>query len=550
VALTTDGKGAYAPWVQPAPPLATPRGPALRRLLHAGWLGACLISTAPAGRAQDIELELRQTRWRLHIEALNAKTEAGEQRRATMLGLFYDWLDGLPLVPGSYLGVGGYGAVEGDLAGAFYTGLTAGWRSGLTRRTGLDLGLFVGAGGGGDADWGSGLVLRPHIALERLFLGSSALRLEVSYVTAPDGDVGSPQIGIAITDFEQLLTANWSLGELLPIEPIDAEESRSALNFGLRVLRPSSTSKTTSGNKLAQSIALASLNYERPAVGSWYIPVEVSSAVSGDVSGFLMALLGVGARFNILPAVLQGRLEALAGPAGGGGIDTGGGLYGEGRLGLETIADQNWRIALSAGYGLAPNGELSGWTLGGGLRYAPRPVELRPGISARGQGLFGDSIALETWSLDVLHRFVAPKDGALAGGLPIDEDLQLLGVGAERRFAPAWGLSMRAFGAYGGELAGYREGQVGLRYHLRALELLDNPGDFFLQYHLGSAGGAEIENGSGLLHAYGFGYAFRPWPALRLGLEAGGFNSFGEEWSGQTITLSASYDLTRPVRSN
>jgi hypothetical protein len=519
----------------------------LRRLLP---LGAGLIGLLRPAGAQEIEVELRQTRWRLHLEALNAKNEAGEQRRATMLGLFYDWLDGLPMVPGSYLGVGGFGAVEGDLGGAFYSGLTAGWRSGLTRRTGLDLGLFLGAGGGGDADWGSGLVLRPHLALERLFFGSSALRLEVSYVTAPDGDVGGAQIGLAVTDFEELLTADWSLGELLPIEPIDAEESRSALNLGVRVLRPSSKSKTTSGNPLYSDIALTSLNYERPAGGSWYVPVEVSSAVSGDVSGFLMALLGIGARFNLLPEVLQGRLEALAGPAGGGGVDTGGGLYTEGRLGLETIADQNWRVGLSVGYGLAPQGELSGWTLGGGLRYAPRPVELRPGLSARGQGLFDDAIDLETWSLDVLHRFIAPDKQALAGGLPIKEDLQLLGVGAERRFAPAWGVSMRAFGAYGGESAGYREGQIGLRYHLSALELLDDPGDFFLQYHLGSGGGAQIENGSGLLHAYGFGYAFRPLPALRLGLEAGGFTSIEEDWSGQTITLALSYDLTRPVRSN
>jgi hypothetical protein len=528
--------------VQPAA-----ESPAPRRA--AAGCALLLVAGARVASAQEIEVEVRPTRWRLQTEPLRAENAAGEEREAWMLGVFYDWLDALPEVRGSYLGVGGFGAVSGDLGGAFYGGLSGGWRRGLTRSAGLDLGLFVGAGGGGDADWGSGLVLRPYLALEHSLFGAAGLRLEVSHVAAPDGEIGSTQIGLGLTDFEELLTADWSLGELLPLQPIEAEESRSALNLGFRTLLPSSASVSTQGQPLSSAIGLVSLSYERPAGGSWYVPLEVSSAVSGDASGFLMALLGIGARFSVVPEVLQARLEALAGPAGGGGVDTGGGLYTEGRLGLETIADENWRIGLHGGYGVAPDGELDGWTLGGGLRYAPRPVELRPGSGARGQGLFDDAVDLETWQLDVLHRFQDPDGGALAAGAPVEETLQLLGVGAERRVDSAWGVSMRALGAYGGESAGYREGQIGLRYHLPVLELLDNPGDFFLQYHLGAGGGAEIENGSGLMHVYGAGYAFRPWPALRVGLEAGGFTSLQDEWSGETITLSVSYELTRPVRS-
>ena len=64
--------------------------------------------------------------------------------------------------PKAYLGIGGYGAITGDYGGFFTAGITPGIRFIKFYPFLIDVGLFIGGGGGASAFPGDGEMLRAH----------------------------------------------------------------------------------------------------------------------------------------------------------------------------------------------------------------------------------------------------------------------------------------------------------------------------------------------------------------------------------------------------
>ena len=67
----------------------------------------------------------------------------------------------------SYIGIGGYGALTGDRGGFFTAGLMPGLNISLRDNLTLDLGLFIGGGGGAGAFPGNGEMIRGHLYFGR-----------------------------------------------------------------------------------------------------------------------------------------------------------------------------------------------------------------------------------------------------------------------------------------------------------------------------------------------------------------------------------------------
>ncbi len=501
---------------------------------------------------QDLELEEQELRWRVIAEDF----DPGNGDRLGAIGVHLDWLDAFDALPGSYVGIGGYGSVYGDRAGALHAGFTAGWRREMRPGWWLDVGLYGGVGGGdpganGRGDWGSGLVVRPHVGLEHRFGSGLGLRLEYSRVDAPGGDVGSNQVAVGFTVPERLLRSSWAFSEIPAIELDQLIDGKGRIGLGAQLIVPSGGSRRRDGSPISQNIALTTGTVERSLGGPWYAKAELGMAAGGDVPGYVQALLGLGLRSPLVMDSVDWRAELLAGAAGGGRVDTGGGLLLGARAGIETSAgvDSDWRLRLTGGYAVAPDGAFDGFTLEAGVEWSPRPLEVAKKGDAEGRGLNSSDVELDSWQLQILGRSLALDSSAVTlGGERINDDIYLVGIGGVRQLSQRIELSLRAFGAFESSVGGYRQAELGARYDLDVLPQLPEFGTVYVQAHLGVGGGGDVDTGSGLFHTLGAGWHMVPRSGFQAGIEFDTLHALEGQFDAQTFAIVFGWDLTYPRR--
>ena len=102
---------------------------------------------------------------------------------------------------------------------------------------------------------------------------------------------------------------------------------RSHLAARIRAYYPSSESKTTSGGSFDDSFGLVGVDYSYFLDENWFATFETAGAASGGVGGYAELLAGIGYRLPLTEDDRLALLPALTiGGAGGGAVDTGGGL--------------------------------------------------------------------------------------------------------------------------------------------------------------------------------------------------------------------------------
>ncbi|MEO0652595.1 MAG: hypothetical protein AAFZ65_18125 [Planctomycetota bacterium] len=518
----------------------------------AAGLGLALTALAPAAHGQDIELDALGARWRTTFERLDPDGPDD----LFVVGLHYDLLDRLRVLPGTYLGIGGYGAVGGQRGGLLVAGLTLGLREPLNERWILDLGTFVG-GGGGDFEsgvdstdrYGGGLYLRPHVALE-YGTGLMRWRLEASHVEMPGGGISSTQVAIGVEGFDEILTANYTFEDLAAMDSDALVESYLPVTLGTRLLEPVGGAQRRDGKSLDETILLASLALERGLGDGWYVPFELAGAYAGSVSGYAQFLVGLGYRGWLVERSIGMRTELAAGAAGGGQVDTGGGFLTGARSGFEFQLGPDWIAHLTGGFQIAPDGDFQAATVSLGASYSPIPLELRNGYPRAllgEEGVYSFDVRLDPWTVELIHKsYSLDSEAQLTDGTSLDDDVHLMGLGLSKEIVRDVDISARAFTAYEGEVPGYHEGQLGLRYSIPVLEPID-AGKFYLQYHAGAAGGGGLANGSGFTHNLVGGWHWRPYRGLRFGFEAGRLESERGDLDGDLYAFTMSFGATRPL---
>lgn len=548
----SPGTRPLAPRLRPVDRSGAPR----RR----GWaLGPCallwaLLWAAVSASAQEVELSATPTRWRLSLEQINPEGP-GE---ATLLGLHYDILEPFRGLPGAYLGFGGFGAVQGDRGGLFAAGATLGWRRALGEKFSVDAGVFVG-GGGADAeggsgdDWDGGLFVRPHIAAEHTIGDRLGLRLELSHTEVPGGDLSSTQLALGFTRLHEVITASSSIFDLRPLARGTLVPSQEALTLGVLYLDPSSGSKRRDGSQLSRRIVLGQAGVELPLERGWFVPLELAGAGAGGVAGYAQATVGIARRgpwFEGTERVLDWQWRLMTGAAGGGGVDVGGGLLIAAQAGFESYLTRNWSLKLLGGYFVAPDGDFDGTSAALAASWAPRaavlPEEFQRERLAR-EGIFARDYDLDDWTVQLLHKsYFLSRTVVDSGGLPLEDDVHLVGAGVNKEIYDALFFSLRGFSAWDGEIGGYREGQVGLRYDLDVLRTV-RAGDFYVQYHAGAAGGGGADVGSGLVHEFAAGWRYQVRPSFGMGLEFGKLEADSGSFEAQSVAVTFSWSVTRPL---
>ena len=124
------------------------------------------------------------------------------------------------------------------------------------------------------------------------------------------------------------------------------------------------------GGAKADPIDLTSVQMTHELDAAWYLAGQGNFGLTGHAGGFAEGLLGLGWRspelFGTGPRFL---VQFMVGAAGGGGVDTGGGLLVQPMLGLEQGLSHGLSLQVIGGRCIAPRGNLRTQVVDAGLSW-------------------------------------------------------------------------------------------------------------------------------------------------------------------------------------
>ena len=438
--------------------------------------------------------------------------------------------------PSIYGGLSVYGAVSGQRGGFFTGGLAVG--TGVRYdRTLLDAGMFVGGGGGGSAPQGGGLMLRPHIGISQQFQDFS-IGAGLSWVKFPNGGIDSKHAYVSLAFPMDVVYADsrYAGMRLASGDATDygLRKNRSRLVAKVERYRPESGTRTTVGSRMA-SLDTLGFEYQYDLSPGWFAFMEAAGARDGASDGYAEALFGAGWGLPVMGPATHLNVSASLGGAGGGKVDTGGGLIGKLGVGLE----HRFSPRLSAGVGVGKvysRGEFKGSSLSLNLSYALGELNL----GKHGQSVErSDEVVLQGWEV------AASRQAYLKAQRKTGENngIELVGMKLSRQLGPHAYLTGQAYGAYGGGAGGYAVGLMGAGWQY---PLGSSRWSVSLEGLLGAGGGGGIAvSGGGLAQVQG-GVRYRITKNLAMQLEVGKVKSLSGALDGDLVNVNLVYGFTRP----
>ena len=434
---------------------------------------------------------------------------AGEQMGLFSVGVYESFF------PWMYGGLTAFGAATGKRGGFFTGGFSTGFSTKLISNVGADGGIFVGAGGGGAAPQGGGLMLRPHLGLTYT-LNNIVIGAGYSQINFPNGEIDSDAIYIELSAPLESANRDWNsnvvsaqnyLGEHLN----SVSKHRSHIAIRARTYLPTDESKKTSGQKLNDNIGLIGIDYALFLNKHWFLNLESAGAFSGNVGGYAELLGGFGYR---LPIAIEERLaispSLTVGGAGGGGVDTGGGLVGRTNLALEYKFLNTLGLLIEGGYINALDGNFAAPYAGMNLAYT-----INTFASGTAGSPFSDNEQIDTskWRIRPAHQwyFSAQRNNSTK------KDMELLGTKFDWIPGNWWYLTGQAISAYDGGAGGYAEGLWGFGIFTKSWNKLYITSEALI----GVGGGGGVDSGSGLIAKATGGLGYDISSELSLELNGG-----------------------------
>jgi hypothetical protein len=223
-----------------------------------------------------------------------------------------------------WYGIEAAGAAKGGVAGYAEVLGTAGLRwPVIGDRLSLGVRGSVGLGGGGDIATGGGLLLKAAAGATLRVTDTLGLGVEAGLVHAPTGQFDAHTASVSLNwvlDPPRRDPSDWDA-------PPNAESTRMEFAAGVEGYRAARKDGTTAP---LQAVVLEVNRFITP---HFYLSGQAHSAFAGGAGAYSVGLFGLGTQWAVAPRVRVGA-EALAGAAGGGGVDTQGGaiVQGEGYL--------------------------------------------------------------------------------------------------------------------------------------------------------------------------------------------------------------------------
>jgi hypothetical protein len=438
------------------------------------------------------------------------------------------------------LGVGAYGAVQGNRGGFITIGVEGELQQRISDNLLSHAGLFVGAGGGhgSNALSGGGLMLRGDLGLTYETHGYGNIGLGLSHVRFPNGDISSTQPYLQYEyPFHSLLGAGWLSAPKkesgIRLDPVQANEREFSL-VGRHYQFPSSA-KRSDGQAQNSSMQLLGVEWLSYLDDHWFLKAEAEGAMGGNNNGYMQILLGGGLRLPITRYTSL-KLHAAAGPAGGGGADVGGGLLLDAGLGLQQKISRNLALELSAGAVKAPSHSFEAMSLAMKLNYQfGLPNVGADPVSWYGLGEF-DTTPLRVRLSN--QTYFKANDRWRNGD--VNQEVSNLGVQVDYFLTPNWYVTGQGLAAYAGDAGAYMVGEVGLG------SVWNVTPNWFIEGEalFGAAGGGGLAVGSGLVAQGNASVGYRLNKALSIIATAGRIEALQGDFKANVAGVSLAYQFS------
>jgi len=430
-----------------------------------------------------------------------------------------------------YAGINLYGAVAGVRGGFFTLGINGGFQYELMDKMKVKSGLFVGAGGGGAAPQGGGLMLRPYAELDYK-LKDVTLGLGISHVRFPNGDISSSQAYLSLSVptegcyikghiFDDTVFSGSETNEI--------ETNNVTLSFLTEQYKPKASSLNTGGKTSTEPYTLAGIKLDKYVNDSLYGYFQAAGAGGGDSAGYMEIFGGMGYRYQLSNLPLYLGLEAALGAAGGGKVDTGGGLIYRGQGTFSAVLGDHLSLSAFAGTIAAFNGTFSAEMYGLTIGYNTSIV------NALSQNTLENS-KTSAWRFRVMEKSYLNAEKIFQTHRNIDR-VDLLGLAVDRYLNPNIYITGQTFWAFDGEAGGYAEGIFGLGFQS------DPWYDFSLYTELlaGVGGGGGIDVGGGFFVSGEAGINYDITPSWALSMGTSYMRTYADTFSTTAVKVGLNY---------
>ncbi len=239
-----------------------------------------------------------------------------------------------------WAGIEAAGAASGGVAGYAEVLGTAGLRFPVVGdRLSLDLRVAAGLGGGGGIDTGGGILVKAAAGTTLRLTDALSVGAEVGAVDAPRHAHYKAETAAVSLNWA-LDVPQHDLGDWFNTRP----GIPTRMEFGTGVERYNAARKDGTTRPL-EAVVLQVNRFVAPDV---YLTGQAHSAFAGGAGAYSVGLFGVGAQLPVTQRLRLG-VEALAGAAGGGGIDTVGGAVMQGRIYADLALTDSLSLRVAGG---------------------------------------------------------------------------------------------------------------------------------------------------------------------------------------------------------
>lgn len=438
----------------------------------------------------------------------------------------------------SYAGLGVYSAVNGQRGGFFTGGVELGHQLELGSGFAIDGGLFVGGGGGGSAPQGGGLMLRPHASLTKT-VSDINLGLGISQVKFPNGSIDSNQLSLQM-DIPFGFVYKSSDSDTSNNNDVLTLDAKSDLRVGWKHHYMSPTYqrymlddgvKGTDGVLMSNDMDLVGFEYGTKLSKNYYGYLETAGAGSSGTDGFAEVLGGLGYS-NAFGRNFGFNIKGALGAAGGGGVDTGGGLIHKQSIGLYLRPFDKVAFSTEVGRVSAFDGGLKATTAKIGLHYPFKLLSAGGYVhKASNYGFTHDGL----WSVRAVNQTYLGSSDLRKNGST--DSVQVLGIKLDRYLDDDTYLTGQALAAYQGEAGGYAVGLVGAGQEFGVTERLK----LFAEISAGVAGGGGINTGGGAIIQPMFGLSYKLDSDFSLQTSVGQLKSLNDGGDTNVIEFGLQY---------
>lgn len=434
------------------------------------------------------------------------------------------------------VGVDGHFALTGERGGFITLGVGGEYEIPLTERMSLELGLFVGAGGGrgGYELAGGGLMLRESVGLTYKLGAPGAVTLGISQVDFPEnGKISSTQLFLgyrvhyaALFEAGADSSSRWSSeGSQLDFSP-----NRHEIAVLGRQMHAASGVRKFDGTP-QEDFSVVGVEWRTNLNERFYVRAETAGAMGGNSAGYMHVLAGAGVRYPLTNRLIA-NVGVAVGGGGGGNVDTGGGFMANATASLQFRLNRTWFLDLGTGYLTAPSAgfKATDFMLRAGYQFGLEPDNDR--WARFSQSWTGHPLRIRFADQHYLK-------GAENWRNRPEQNVGNLGVQVDYFASPNWYLTGQGLGAYTGDAGAYMTGLLGLGARLPFGRSLFVEGEGLL----GAAGGGGLTVGSGLVGQANLNLGYRLTQALSLIGTVGYIKAFNGDFQACVVGLALGYQF-------